>query len=168
MHFGEWAEIAQSEDHTREVARELVGSGLLAFANALCALEDLHPERTWTKEQTLDGDSGAYPHFFSEAIALEQRARPRPDRSSSEKLGEVAGVRLRLANAGKAGVMLAIDQTSARDLLGLVDEIRSLVKHDDRDVAWNARRALRRLGRGSLDERRLHPAPWHPPEPVSR
>jgi hypothetical protein len=57
--------------------------------------------------------------------------------------------------------MLGVYQVSRRDLKEFLPDIERFVLSLDKDLAWNARRALRKLDLGTLDQRRLQPSNWH-------
>ncbi|MCP4370961.1 MAG: HEAT repeat domain-containing protein [Deltaproteobacteria bacterium] len=174
MFYGEWKDILLSADRLYETIDILIEVGLAIFASDFSYVlysdefKDNPPDDEWIKrfqavidEYSFLGDSGRYYDFFEEADKLEMTIEWPVERDEANRAVEIKNVGERLNCGVKEQQMQGLYQVSRRDLKEFLPDIEKFVLSLDKDLAWNARRALRKLERGTLSQRRVQSSSWH-------
>jgi hypothetical protein len=173
MFYGEWKSILLSPVKLYEILDHLVEVGLATFAYDLARRTsnftdtEYKPSVKWLKDfekatenYRFVGDSGNYFHLLEEAKRLEEDFEwPVATSQTTRNIG-FRHVHNRLNSSDQKQQMQGLYQASRRGLTELAADIKMLTASFNKDIAWNARRALRRLGLGTLNQRRLHPSSW--------
>jgi hypothetical protein len=131
LYYGQWNAIAQSHQRIIEVMQDLAGKGLAAFALDISALSD-----------TDESDDPVL------ADLIEKLEPSRLDHDFDSPLSRYTYY---FAEAR------TIDE---KPRAGMTQEKARAMARDKTELGWEARRSLRRLGMGSIDERRLHANTW--------
>jgi hypothetical protein len=158
---------------------QLVEAGLSSFAYDLwdrglldqddyTVNEDLFKsirEAPMPKQYSPGNNITSYDDFCLEAWALESSldwpaGQPNLD-EPSERRQILYRTRSWLKSGYKELRMQGLYHISRHGLDELLPEIEPLLQDPEPDVAWNARRALRAMGHGRLEQRRAHAASWH-------
>jgi hypothetical protein len=161
MYFGEWSRIRANGSSAREVARSLAVNGLPCVAvdllgrarigdaaerrKILDGLEGIEPEGlAWEAERR-------YEHWFAPAMEEEEAIR-----GSTLHDGALAEVLTHGDAAARERALLIVSAQGRRELRSHVEALTGAPGA----IGWGARRAMRCMGWGSMDQRRARAVPY--------
>jgi len=167
--YGEWSSIAQNPEKHLETINKLLKMDLGAFAfeitNAfrdpdsgyLIERKEVSRIADSIKKYELKSDwnsrngKGSYPYYFSEAKKMELKLSKKISLKALDKLAQ--------SNSEQEN-MMALNYISYYSKKEYIEFVYKCLESNLGAISWNARRVLRKLGVGELNQRRKYESVW--------